>query len=255
MRNEEEFCYDEWDRCEFYDGRRYARSVFQFDVGAAFGKVVRIGSLCGSFRKGSMLISVGTAFGGNGAGLVVNRDNSKGAMLVGYVINLLAPRGNRVLCSKHGFLGVGGGRGGALHHRVKVVFRDTTLFSSLAMLRGMVFPLSVFSGSACHSHMGHTRFYLSHIGLVRTRDGCPKRVDNNVRGHMTVTHTVTLGPRCLFYSRPGSNLSPGASLMVSRLVRSVAARCGVAAVVGARSVGSIVKVNSDVLCVCRKRGR
>lgn len=214
-----------------------------------------MGELCGSFRSGTMLGSVGTAFRGKGAGLVVNRDNSKGAMLVGYVINLLIPRGKRLLCSRHGFLAVKGGRGGVLHHRVNVVFRDTTLFSSVSMLSGMVFPLGVFDGSAMQSHAGHTVFYLSHMGLARTGSGCPKRVDKNVRGHMTVTETVTLGPRCLFYSRPGSNLSPGASLMVSSLVRSVAHRCGVAAVVGARSVGSIVNVKRGVVCVCRNAGR
>lgn len=202
-----------------------------------------------------MLDSVGTAFRGKGAGLVVNRDNSNGAMLVGYVIKLLAPRGNRILCSNQGLIVVKGGRGGVLHGRVKVVFRDTTLFSSLSILSGIVFPLGVFDGSALHRHAGQTVFYLSHIGLARTGSGFPKRVDNNVRGHMTVTHTVTLGPRCLFYSRPGSKLSPGASLIVSSLVRSVARRCGVAAVVGARSVGSMLKVNRGIVCVCRKRGR
>lgn len=255
LRHQEQFRQDKRNIRQLHDVRRHACLVHQPGVGSAFGKVVRLGKLYGSFRRGRMLGSVGTAFRGKGAGLVVKRDNSKGAMLVGYVINLLAPSGKRLLCSRHGFLTVKGGRGGTLHQRVKVVFRDTTLFSSVAMLSGIVFPLGVFDGSALHSQAHHTVFYLRHMGLVRTGSGFPKRVDNNVRGHMTVTHTVTLGPRCLFYSRPGSKLSPGASLIVSRLVRSVAQRCGVAALVGARSVGSMVNVKRGVVCVCRKRGR
>lgn len=253
--HEEQFSEDKGNVCQFNNFRRHASFIYQLNVGWAFGKVVRMGKLCGSFRNGAMLRGVSTAFRGKGADLVVKRDNSKGAMLVGYVIKLLAPRGKRILCSKHGFLTVKGGRGGRLQHRVKVVFRDTTLFSSVSILSGIVFPLGVFNASALHRRAGQTVFYLSHIGLARTGSGFPNRVDKNVRGHMTVTQTVTLGPRCLFYSRPGSKLSPGASLIVSSLVRSVAQRCGVAAVVGARSVGSMVKVNRGVVCVCRKAGR
>lgn len=217
--------------------------------------VMRMGRVAGSFRKQIILGSVDTMFRAKGAGLVVKQDNSKGAILVGGVVKLVHPSSKRVLCSNHSLASVSGRRLGVLHHRVNVLFRKSTLFSDVAILRGIVFPLSVFSGSACGSHLGHTRFYLSHIGLSRTNRLCPSRVDNNVVGHTTVTHTVTLGPGCLFYSRPGSNLSPGASLVVSSLVRSVATRCGVAAVVGARSVGSIVGVNRGVVFVGRNMGR
>lgn len=202
-----------------------------------------------------MLSGVDIGFRAKGAGLVVKRDNSKGAILVGGLIKLLRPADKGMLCSNHSFIRVDGGRGIVVQHRVNVVFRDTTLFSSLGILRGIVFPLSVFSGVGCERHIGETRRYLSHIGLVSTRRGCPNRVSNNVRGHITVTHTVIVGPGCLFYSRPGSNLSPGASLIVSRLLSNVAGSCGVAAVVGARSVGSIVNVNRGVYFVYGKRGR
>lgn len=220
-------------------------------VGGAFKQARMLGSVDFSLREKRMLS-------------LVNSSKDKGAALLHYLGFLRAPSGNivhmgsRLLFSTTGPMA---GRRDRVHGgelRFKLMFRSFGLFPRCATLKGMVLTGRLLTGDrpSCGTHGGRVRTrvrtrtggLLSRVKLSRHVGGCPRRLSKKRYRHITVTHTLTLDPSVLYFSRPASTLSPRLANRMLGIVGKLTSR-GAAVVVMARRVTFTESMSSGILFV------
>lgn len=188
---------------------------------------------------------------------VVNPDNSNGAALLHDVGLLRRPRTkavaiNSVAVSATHSLDRRGSLVHRLHRRIKFIFRGFGLFPRHAILRGVVRKPIVIGNRPGRRTATHTHRLLTGIKLTNGRADCPHHLSNNRRRHITVTHTLTVHPRIVLFSRPASTLSPR---LINRILGAVhrLTRRGHAVIVIARRVDFTQSITSQTVFVSRKQ--
>lgn len=203
-----------------------------------------------SFKGEGVLRSIGLAICSKRAVMVLNTSKSKGSALLGLVVKLLGPSSNSVGIGKGRVSSLARQRVGRRQHHVKVMFRCSTLFSSVGMGRGMTFNLQRRASLSRRRVRGVARKGLRLMNLSSINSLVPTSLSNNVGGHIDLTETVTLGPRVVLCSRPATKLSPVHTASVDLLVGRVRGRVGIADVIIARSLGSTRVITSEVTFLC-----
>lgn len=157
---------------------------------------------------------------------VVNPSNAKGSAVLEVVTKLLPTSDNRVCMTNRQQRKLV--RSSPSPIKVNVIFRRTTLFSSLAMSRGINFLLCRRSALPQQRVQRLIGRILSVINLPNVNGHCPTRLSKKVQGQIDFTQTVVSGPSgprsqptLLLCSRPATNLSPVTSAIVRSLVHGV----------------------------------
>lgn len=163
-----------------------------------------------------MLGGINVAVGGNRIIYVVKPDKSKGAAFLHYLGLLREPstnvcRLNSLQCSLDH---VNSRRDQRVTEGATVIFRSCRLFDRVAILRGIVRKLIAPQGIPGVLTRAVTASILRGINVTSGTKVCPDRLSKKRRRQINVTHTVTLSPRLLLFSRPASTLSP-------RLIKSI----------------------------------
>lgn len=189
-----------------------------------FVVVVRVRGLDGMFHASRMravtLGRMGVRIGRKRFMTVVKPSNYKGSALLG-VLNLLSgPARNDCGLLNGRMTGLGRGRHAHLHgNMVNFMFRDFGLVSRLGIFRGIRLPLACLKVGT-DRHGRHILRVLGQVGLDRHTGRFPRRLSNNRRRHITVTHTIIAGPGLVLTSRPANGLSSGGNTrMVGLLAR------------------------------------
>lgn len=80
---------------------------------------------------------------------------------------------------------------------------------------------------------------------------CPSRLSKNRRRQINVTHTLTIGPSIVLFSRPASTLSPRLINRILRIVHGLTRR-NAAVIVIARRVAFTGRITGHIVFVSRK---
>lgn len=144
---------------------------------------------------------------------------------------------------------------GGVHRQINVIFRRFGLFPGVAVHHGVVLTPMRLKGVAHRRTSRGTARLLSHVKLLSGTSYCPSDLSNKRGRHMTVIHTLTVGPRILLFSRPASTLSPRVMKRMLRLVGSITTR-NVAVIMMARRVNFTQRITGHILffdsnCVAR----
>lgn len=236
---------------------------------------MRIVSLYGDFNSLSILGNVGLGVRRNRGMIVVKPSNSNGDALLHYLGYVRSPASNGILCRKMSLASVGIGVG-ERHRGVKVIFRRFGLFGGGAIVRGVVLSPILYRGhevEGLHHRealngtsagrpigaagrvgrrtRGGTLRLLSEVKLTSGTSMCPSRLSNNRGRHITVIHTLTVGPSIVLFSRPADTLSPRVMNRILRIVERLTGR-NVAVIIIARRVNFTHRINSEILFVSSK---
>lgn len=166
-------------------------------------------------RSRHIIRGLGLRLGTNSVNYLLNSSNYNGAAALHTVTNFRPIRRNRVRLNNRAVSDTNFAltpRG----HQVNVIFRSCTLFPRLDITRGVTFNVH---GRPRGSHIA--RRLLRLIGLGGLNGHFPRRLSNNRRRHITLTHTLTPRPRLLLLSRPFSGLSNRLHHGLDRRIHSV----------------------------------
>lgn len=169
--------------------------------------------------------------------------NYNGAAALHVVTKFLSPSDNSIVF-RNGGVGNIPTRG----QRIGAVFRHCTLFPGLGITSGVTFNLGLRGGSGDRVG-GVIRRVLSLMGLGKFRGHGISSLSKNRRRHITVTHTLTIGPHMLLLSRPLKTLSLGLHGSVRDRLGTVRRQLNVAFVCMARSRRRTLSVSSAVIIV------
>lgn len=211
--------------------------------------LIRLTKVHGYFSNGRIVPRLSLAVGGNRFLALLNPSNYNGAAILHLVTNL------RAISSKHVVLsGRSVARIPTRGHCIGAIFRDCTLFPRVAIFRGITFKLHV-RGAPTTRVAPHIVRTLQVIRLrAFTRHG-PRRLSNNRRRHITVTHTIIGGPHLLLLSRSLSTLSCGLHGRVRGRLGTLRHGLNVAFIFIARSRRRTLAVSSEVIIVHRNHVR
>lgn len=215
-----------------------------------------MGSLGGTFNAGRILSKVAASVYRKRMMTIVNPSNSNGSAFLESLGLLRIPANKRVLFRKASVASPGISVG-ERHRGVKVMFRRFGLFPRGAMGRGVVLTpmrLGLVAGSRTS---GGTSRLLTHMNLPSGTGTCPSVLSNKRGRHVTVTHSLTVGPSIVLFSRPASTLSPRVMNRILRLVGRLT-RSNVAVIMIARRVKFTERITAEILFVSsngvRRRG-
>lgn len=184
---------------------------------------------------------------------LINRSNYNGSAANHAVVHLAGPATNGIFFRNGSITRVDGRRVGSVHHRVRFVFRSpcTSLGPHVAVKRVISRPVAVRNINAGRRHVRHIHRLLSIIKLGPRRVGhCPRRFSNNRHRHINVTHTFTLGPGLVVYSRPISTLSMSVRTRILGLLGRLRSGFNATCLFVTRSLSIIRRVSSHITIVC-----
>lgn len=176
-----------------------------------------------------LLHSVGVRMGSNRCVTVINRGNDNGDALIGLLLNLLRPSGNRL--------------GGA--------FDDVNCIPRHFRALGDRFPVAMCRMvRCCHEMSGMTsgrtiHHYLRRVRICSLHSHLVNALDNNRYRGILVTETLLNDPRLLVFSRPSANVSIGDRRRLCGFVRRLRRR-NVAVVAMRRGLGFTTHGTSGV---------
>lgn len=179
-----------------------------------------------------------------GVATVVKPSNVNGAALLHLVNKRVTPSRNRVLFSNRGVPTVSHSHLCAIHGQVDVLFRSKTLFASVGMFSGITCPLHRRARLPTPLLRDAIVVGLRTIKLHKTTGLVPSRLSNKVTQHTTLTHTVTLRPSLVVFSRPFIKRSPVAVNMLIGLVSRLGDTLNIAYIIISRSIPRILDVTS-----------
>lgn len=235
-----------------------------------FVAMLRMGGVRGEFNGASILGNVSFGVRRKRMISIVNSSKDNGAALLHYVAKLRSTSRKEVSMNKEMAFSDRHGRGlserrghrGRLY--AKLIFRSFGLFPRCAILHGMALTGRLLMGRRYGggglSHRsgggGLTTVDARTVGVVRDMNlesgarGCPYRLSNNRRRQITVTHTLVLSPRLLYFSRPADTLSPRVANRILGIVEGLTRSNGAVLVI-ARRVKFTHRISGGIVCVRR----
>lgn len=214
------------------------------------GTGVGISGLGGDFNDGRILGKVSLRITRKRIIYVVNPSNSKGDALLHYLGGLRRIASKRILVSKRS-VARGAASVGGIHRRVKVIFRRFGLFPRLSIVSGVALTPIRLGQRGGRATGTETLRLLRAINLSRGTSTFPDSLSNNRGREITVTHTLTVGPRVVLFSRPASTLSPRVINSILRIVGGLTGR-NVAVIIIARRVNFTERIKRHIVFVSNK---
>lgn len=210
---------------------------------------------------------------------LINRSNYKGAAMNHALLHLCRPATNGVAfskgilfsdkrrCSRGKGVVISTGKGPIVnggmsigvvpcHGRVRVMFRSpcSSLGPHVAIRSVVKRPLSI--RGLCEGEGRHHRGVLSLVRLInlgtRRTVHCTRRFSNKRHRHVKVTHTLTMGPGFVIYSRTMSTLSISVRTRIIGVFRRLRRGLKITCLFVTRSLLIMRRVSSQVTIVCLK---
>jgi phospholipid/cholesterol/gamma-HCH transport system ATP-binding protein len=138
-----------------------------------------------------------------------------------------------------------------MRRRVGMVFQASTLFDSMTLAENVALPLRK------HQRLGHdaaveeARRRLAEVYMAEYADRYPAELSDGMRKRAAIARTLALGPDVVLFDEPTTGLDPVSARRVDRLIRELADKRGVTAIVVSHDPPSIFGVADRVAFLYR----
>jgi phospholipid/cholesterol/gamma-HCH transport system ATP-binding protein len=129
-----------------------------------------------------------------------------------------------------------------LRRRVAMVFQSATLFDSMTLAENVALPLRKHLGLRAAVALADARRRLEEVYLGDLADRFPAEVSDGVRKRAAIARALTLEPEVVLFDEPTTGLDPISARRIDRLIRELAERRGVTAMVVSHDLVSIFSV-------------
>jgi phospholipid/cholesterol/gamma-HCH transport system ATP-binding protein len=118
-----------------------------------------------------------------------------------------------------------------IRKRIGMVFQNATLFDALTLAENVALPLRKHQKLRHGAAVAEARKRLEEVYMGEFADRYPAELSDGMRKRAAIARTLTLEPEVVLFDEPTTGLDPVNARRIDRLIRELADRKGVTAVV------------------------
>jgi phospholipid/cholesterol/gamma-HCH transport system ATP-binding protein len=133
-----------------------------------------------------------------------------------------------------------------LRKRIGMVFQSSTLFDSMTLAENVALPLRTHQRMAWAAALDEASHRLAQVYMAEHAERYPAELSDGMRKRAAIARTLALGPEVVLFDEPTTGLDPVNARRIDRLIRELAERLGVTAIVVSHDPPSIFGIADRV---------
>ena len=126
-----------------------------------------------------------------------------------------------------------------LRKRIGMVFQSSTLFDSMTLAENVALPLRKHRRLPAPAALDEARRRLAQVYMADHAERYPAELSDGMRKRAAIARTLALDPEVVLFDEPTTGLDPVSARRIDRLIRELASRLGVTAIVVSHDLTSI----------------
>lgn len=126
-----------------------------------------------------------------------------------------------------------------IRKRIGMVFQSSTLFDSMTLAENVALPLRKHQKLGWTASLAEARQRLAQVYMEDFADRYPAELSDGMRKRAAIARTLALGPEVVLFDEPTTGLDPVSARRIDRLIRELADKLGVTAIVVSHDPPSI----------------
>jgi phospholipid/cholesterol/gamma-HCH transport system ATP-binding protein len=137
--------------------------------------------------------------------------------------------------------------------RIGMVFQSSTLFDSMTLAENVALPLRKHQGMGHAAALVEAKKRLAQVYMDDYAERYPAELSDGMRKRAAIARTLALDPQVVLFDEPTTGLDPVSARRVDRLIRELAEKLGVTAVVVSHDPPSIFGIADRVAFIYQGR--
>jgi phospholipid/cholesterol/gamma-HCH transport system ATP-binding protein len=133
-----------------------------------------------------------------------------------------------------------------IRKRIGMVFQSSTLFDSMTLAENVALPLRKHQRLSHADALEEAKRRLDQVHMTSYADRYPAELSDGMRKRAAIARTLALDPEVVLFDEPTTGLDPVSARRVDRLIRELADKLGVTAIVVSHDPPSIFGVADRV---------
>ncbi|MDQ3336008.1 MAG: ATP-binding cassette domain-containing protein [Myxococcota bacterium] len=133
-----------------------------------------------------------------------------------------------------------------LRKRIGMVFQSSTLFDSMTLAENVALPLRKHQRMSHRAALADAKHRLAQVYMDDYADRYPAELSDGMRKRAAIARTLALSPEVVLFDEPTTGLDPVSARRIDRLIRELAEKLGVTAIVVSHDPSSIFSVADRV---------
>jgi len=140
---------------------------------------------------------------------------------------------------------------GDVRRRIGMVFQSSTLFDAMTLAENVALPLRKHGKMRHAAALDEARRRLAQVYMAEHADRHPAELSDGMRKRAAIARTLALGPEVVLFDEPTTGLDPVSARRIDRLIRELAERGGLTAIVVSHDPPSIFGIADRVAFLYR----
>jgi phospholipid/cholesterol/gamma-HCH transport system ATP-binding protein len=133
-----------------------------------------------------------------------------------------------------------------VRRRIGMVFQSSTLFDSMTLAENVALPLRKHQRMRHARALEEARARLAQVYMQDYADRYPAELSDGMRKRAAIARTLALSPEVVLFDEPTTGLDPVSARRIDRLIRELATKAGLTAIVVSHDLASIFGVADRV---------
>ena len=133
-----------------------------------------------------------------------------------------------------------------LRRRIGMVFQSSTLFDSMTLAENVALPLRKHRGMGWKAALDEATRRLDQVYMADYADRFPAELSDGMRKRAAIARTLALDPDVVLFDEPTTGLDPVNARRIDRMIKELAGKLGVTAIVVSHDPPSIFGIADRV---------
>ena len=215
--------------------------------------MIEVQHLYKSFEDKEVLKDISITFEDGKTNLIIGQSGSGKTVLMKNLVGLLEPTKGQVLYDGRDFVSMSKREKVLMRREMGMIFQSAALFDSLTVLENVMFPLDMFSQMTLRERQRRALDCLSRVNLVGAENKYPGEISGGMQKRVAIARAIALNPKYLFCDEPNSGLDPKTSLVIDKLLHSLAREFNMTTIINTHDMNSVMGIGENVLFIYEGR--